>query len=57
MLELLDSDVDLVLLDLQIDTSTPAGHMMVTVLAALAEMERGLISQRTREAYRAVSLP
>jgi DNA invertase Pin-like site-specific DNA recombinase len=40
----------LVALDLGVDTSTPSGEMMATVLATFAQFERRLISQRTKEA-------
>ena len=33
----------------QLDTGTPAGRFVVTVLAALAEMERGRLSERVTE--------
>ena len=36
-------------LDMGIDTSTPAGEMMLTVLAAFAQFERRMISQRTKD--------
>lgn len=36
-------------LDMGIDTSTPAGQMMLTVLAAFAQFERQMISQRTKD--------
>jgi DNA invertase Pin-like site-specific DNA recombinase len=39
-----------VALDLQIDTTTPNGKFMASVLAAMAEWERSIISQRTRDA-------
>lgn len=39
----------LVALDLGVDTSTPSGEMMSSVLAAFAQYERRLIGQRTRE--------
>ena len=32
----------------QLDTSTPAGKMVFTVLGAVAELERGLIAERVR---------
>lgn len=35
--------------DFGIDTTTPAGKMMLTILAAFAEFEREMISQRTKE--------
>ena len=40
----------LVLLDIDIDSSTPAGGLMLTVMAAIAEFERKVISERTRRA-------
>jgi len=41
--------VDLVLLDQGIDTSTSMGKMLFTILAAVAEFERSLIIERTRD--------
>jgi DNA invertase Pin-like site-specific DNA recombinase len=40
----------LVALDLGVDTTTPAGEAMASVMATFAQMERRLIGQRTREA-------
>jgi DNA invertase Pin-like site-specific DNA recombinase len=40
----------IVCLDLGVDPSTPAGEMTATVVCAMAQMERRLIGQRTREA-------
>src|SRR5262245_38155951 len=40
--------VDLIVLDQGIDTSTPAGRFTFHTLAAVAELERDLIPQRTR---------
>ena len=40
----------LVALDLQVDTTTPAGEMLASILAVFAQFERRLIGQRTREA-------
>ena len=40
-------DVDLVVLDQAIDTSTPSGKLLFDVLAAMAEFEAGLIRERT----------
>jgi DNA invertase Pin-like site-specific DNA recombinase len=40
---------DLIALDLGVDTSTPAGTLMANVVATVAEYERALIAQRTRE--------
>ena len=39
---------DLVVLDLRLDTTTAAGRFSLTVLAAVAELERGQCSERTR---------
>ena len=39
--------IDLVVLDQQLDTSTPAGKLMFSVLAAIAQFERDLIRERT----------
>jgi DNA invertase Pin-like site-specific DNA recombinase len=41
--------VDLIVLDQAIDTSTPAGRMLFHVLAAIAEFERDLITERARD--------
>lgn len=38
----------LVLLDLQVDTSTPTGKMILTMMAAVAELERSQINERTQ---------
>jgi DNA invertase Pin-like site-specific DNA recombinase len=40
-------DVDLVVLDQAIDTSTVSGKLLFDVLAAVAEFEAGLIRERT----------
>lgn len=42
-----------VALDLGIDTSTAAGRLVTNVLAAVAQWERDIISERTRAALRA----
>lgn len=43
----------LVVLDLGVDTSTPAGAMMANVMASFAQFERELIGQRTSDALQA----
>ena len=51
--ELNDADIDLHIVDLNgeaVDTSTTMGRFFLTLMGALAEMERGLISERTTEA-------
>jgi DNA invertase Pin-like site-specific DNA recombinase len=40
----------LIVLDLGVDTTTPAGEMVANVIAAAAQYERRMIAQRTREA-------
>jgi site-specific DNA recombinase len=42
------SNKTLVLLDLHVDTSTPTGTMILTVMAAVATLERSVINQRTQ---------
>lgn len=39
-----------VVLDLGVDTSTPNGELIVSIIAAMAQWERRMISQRTKEA-------
>ena len=46
--ELADRDIQFRSLSDSIDTGTPAGRFFFHVMAALAEMERGLIQERTR---------
>lgn len=41
--------VDLVVLDQQIDTTTPTGKLMFTMIGAFAEFERDLIRERCQE--------
>ena len=42
-----------VALDVNVDTTTPAGEMMANVMATFAQFERRLIGQRTRDALAA----
>lgn len=44
-----EMEVDLVSLKENIDTQTPSGKFMFTILAAMAEFERDLIVMRTKE--------
>jgi DNA invertase Pin-like site-specific DNA recombinase len=44
--------IDFVSYSEQMDTSTPAGKMVFTVLGAVAELERGLIVERVRAGLR-----
>jgi DNA invertase Pin-like site-specific DNA recombinase len=46
-------DIDFVVLDQGIDTSTPTGRLLFHTLAAIAEFERDLIAERTRAGLRA----
>lgn len=42
----------LVLLDLNLDTSSSAGRFVVTIMSALAEMERGIIAARQKDIHK-----
>ncbi|MEQ9006854.1 MAG: recombinase family protein [Ekhidna sp.] len=44
-----EKGVDLIVLDQKIDTSTPSGKLMFTMVAAFAEFERDLIVERCRD--------
>lgn len=47
--QLRDRGVNLVVLDQAIDTSTPSGRMFFHILGAVAEFERALTAERTRD--------
>ena len=49
-----DIDARLVALDLNIDTKTPSGRMVFSVLSAVAQWERETIAQRTRDGLAAL---
>jgi DNA invertase Pin-like site-specific DNA recombinase len=42
----------LVLLDLNLDTSTYQGRFVTTIMSALAEMERGIIAERQKDVHK-----
>jgi DNA invertase Pin-like site-specific DNA recombinase len=44
--------IDFLSLSEQVDTSTPTGKMVFTVLGAVAELERSLIAERVRAGIR-----
>jgi len=48
-----DQNVDLKVLHQNIDTTTPAGRLLFTMLGAIAEFERDLINERVREGIEA----
>lgn len=43
-----DSDIGLISLTEMLDTKSPMGRMVITILLSFAEMERDLISERTK---------
>ena len=51
MLRLGDRRVDLTVTGQAIDTATPGGKLLFHVLAAIAEFERDLIRERTRDGF------
>ena len=42
----------LIMLDLNLDTATYQGRFVVTIMSALAEMERGIIASRQKEVHK-----
>lgn len=46
----------LIILDLGVDTSTPIGKMILTVMAAVATLERDLINERTQGGRKAKAM-
>jgi DNA invertase Pin-like site-specific DNA recombinase len=51
ILSIVDSGVSVRFVDLpELDTSSPTGRLMLTMMASFAEFERRIISKRTREA-------
>jgi DNA invertase Pin-like site-specific DNA recombinase len=42
----------LVMLDLNLDTSSYQGRFVVTIMSALAEMERGIIAERQKDVHK-----
>ena len=47
--QLKEKDVDLQILSLNLDTSTPTGKLMINLLGAIAQFERELMLERQRE--------
>ena len=41
--------IEFEIVSLQVDTATPAGKLVYTMMSAIAEFERGMLAQRTRE--------
>jgi DNA invertase Pin-like site-specific DNA recombinase len=50
LMEFAEGRFDICLLDLDLDTSTPAGEAQLTLMATVSQLERRLIGQRTKEA-------
>ena len=50
-----DLGVNLVSLKEQLDTTTPTGKMMLTMLSALSQFERDIIVERTRDGLKAAN--
>ena len=53
--DLRDRDIGLVCLDQNIDTTSAMGKLFYTILAAFAEFERNLISERTKDGLAATT--
>jgi len=51
-----NKDVNLKVLNQNIDTTSPAGRLLFTMLGAIAEFERDLINERVREGIAAAKL-
>lgn len=49
--ELEEKEVTLKILNLNIDTSTPTGKLMLTMLAGIAQFEREIMLERQREGF------
>lgn len=47
--ELKEKDAELVILDLGIDTRTPGGKMVLTIMASVAEYERSILKQKQQQ--------
>ena len=48
-----EAGIGMVFLDMQLDTSTPYGKVVLSILAACAKLERDMISERTSDALEA----
>jgi site-specific DNA recombinase len=46
------NDWRIVMLDLNLDTATYQGRFVVTIMSALAEMERGIIAERQKDVHK-----
>jgi DNA invertase Pin-like site-specific DNA recombinase len=51
--DLKEREIGLRILNLGVDTSTPAGELVFTIVAAVGQMERDLIAERTRSGLEA----
>jgi DNA invertase Pin-like site-specific DNA recombinase len=47
--DILNQGIDIAMLDISVDTSTPAGKLMTNIMMAVAQFEREIISQRIRD--------